>query len=409
MYRRSMPKKRLHHPFVPASLNGWLLVNENGQPRFWATVWADVIKTGVDHGTRGGLLGAVEKLYRFATEQNDGKDRLDAIIASGDFDAIETVLGGFLVNLRNESACDAVDRERTWQTAVLFIHDVMDHLGRTTSAEMTRVQANLLRLQHLYGQIAPRPPKPPMPIRALPAVVVEDIYEQFNPMSERNPFRTETLRWRNYLIFLLMLHLGLRRGEVLILPADAIKEDFDPETGEDRHWINVVETLDEDPRSVAPSLKNAFSQRQLPIPKDLVTLADRYILNYRGQPGHAYLVNSQKGKPLALSSLAEVFAIITANLSERAKKALTDRGKSSVSPHDLRHTAAVGRLARYIKNGNDLETAIEKMRVFFGWSMMSQMPRHYARAYFATSTDDICAENFDIFVAALRDATGEQK
>src|SRR5690606_41638544 len=98
----------------------------------------------------------------------------------------------------------------------------------------------------LYSQISPVRPKPPAAIRALSATVVEDLYEIFSPTSSRNPFRTQALKWRNYLIFLLMLHLGLRRGEIAILPADAIKSDFQIATGAERFWLNVAESPYED-------------------------------------------------------------------------------------------------------------------------------------------------------------------
>jgi hypothetical protein len=76
----------------------------------------------------------------------------------------------------------------------------------------------------LYRQISPTPPRAPIPTRALPSIVVENLYRLFDPESPESPFRTPALRWRNLLIF-------LRRGEVAILAADAVKDDFDPVSG----------------------------------------------------------------------------------------------------------------------------------------------------------------------------------
>ena len=64
-------------------------------------------------------------------------------------------------------------------------------------------------------------------VRALPSSVVEDIYVIIDPNSKRNSFRSEGQRWHNYSLFLLELHQGLRRGEALILPVDAIKDEYD--------------------------------------------------------------------------------------------------------------------------------------------------------------------------------------
>jgi integrase len=99
-----------------------------------------------------------------------------------------------------------------------------------------------------------------------------------------------------------------------------------------------------------------------------VTVADVVASSYRGRPRHSYLLTSQKGGPLAARSFHEIFERINRRLSDRARKALADRGKAGVSAHDLRHTSAVHRLRRYLDTGDGIDKAIEKLRVFFGWS-----------------------------------------
>jgi hypothetical protein len=44
-----------------------------------------------------------------------------------------------------------------------------------------------------------------------------------------------------YIASLLMLHQGLRRGEMLLLPADSIKSAFDRKQQRARHWLSVQE------------------------------------------------------------------------------------------------------------------------------------------------------------------------
>ena len=58
--------------------------------------------------------------------------------------------------------------------------------------------------------------------------------------------------------------------------------------------------------------------------------------------------------------------------------------------------------------GDNLDTAINKLRVFFGWSETSQMPRHYARAYFESGLADVWNDSYDTFVETLRDLQGKQ-
>jgi len=403
-----MPRIRLRHTALPKPLTGWLAINDLGVPRFWATVWADILLCGVAETTRGSNLAAVEKLYQSAALQTNG-DHLDAIIAALDFDELEAVCQVCSRSMPSMALSLRSMARKPPRTALRFVNDVINHIGRSDGSAFATIQARLMRLNILYGQIAPKSNRPPAPIRALPALVVEELYAIFRPDSVRNPFRTTSARWRNYLIFLLMLHMGLRRSEVLILPIDAVKDDFDPVTGEVRYWINITENpyTNVDPRSQAPSIKTSPSRRQLPLSQELVHLIDLYTQNYRGKPSHTFLFNSQKQAPLAVQSLADVFVSATACLSDRARKALSDQGKDGVEGHDLRHTAAVVRLARYVDHGHDLETAIGKLRRFFGWSMTSKMPRHYAAAYFETRLAEVWNESFDSFVDTLRNLEGE--
>lgn len=82
----------------------------------------------------------------------------------------------------------------------------------------------------------------------------------------KNPFRNSTLRWRNYVLCLLMLHLGLRRGETLVLPMDALKSEkrFTP-TVEIVNWLNVGDNpYQRDPRPEQPSLKTTMPPANCP-------------------------------------------------------------------------------------------------------------------------------------------------
>ena len=404
-FSNAMPRLQLRHHDVP-SLSGPLLVNANQQPRFWATVWAEILLGSVEEKTRASHLDAVEGLYRSVADI--GEDKLDSMIQALDFKALDAALGGFLARLRNESVIRGVARDGTWKSARRFIDDIMSHLGRDSAHQMAEIKTHLLHLERLYGQISLTSSGSPAAIRALPSIVVEELHELFNPTSVRNPFRTDAQRWRNFLIFLILLHLGLRRGELLILPLDAVKDETDVLTGEVRSWIDVEETPyeDQDTRSSRPHIKTECSRRQLPVSRELVNLVDIYASNYRRRCRHPFLLNSQKGKALAPQTLAEIFVIIFEKLSEHSKKALLNHGKTGISPHDLRHTAATVRLAKYRSRGLDLDTAMERMRVFFGWAPESPMPKHYARAYFEPSLAQAWNETFDSYVDALRGLEG---
>jgi hypothetical protein len=69
----------------------------------------------------------------------------------------------------------------------------------------------------------------------------------------------------------MLLQLGLRRGEPAILSADVIKDDFDPETGGVKYWLNVDEPNDKaDQRYAAPGLKTSYSRRQIPVSQEIL-------------------------------------------------------------------------------------------------------------------------------------------
>jgi integrase len=392
-------------PIVPAALSSSLCTRPSGLPRFWAAIWSDVFKGSIEPSTRRGHLAALERLYE-AVRRQRGADCLDRLLAEADGDTLEDCLVGFLAQLRNEAAVDGFDRAPTWSTSVSFVTDVLRLAGPASGKRASEIQAKLLRLETLYRQLRPNPKAPPPPIRALPPSVIEDLYEIFNPDSPRNPFKTKTQRWRNLLIFMLLLRLGLRRGESALLLTNSFKEDFDPSTGKTVTWLDVQQTGDDDPRYEEPSLKTANSRRQLPVQQELLHLA-KYVRTLRGAVNYPHLLISQKSRPLSLRSISEVFETATVSLSRNARKSLEKQGLSTVSCHDLRHTCAVVRMRRYQDAGNDVDRAQEKLRLFFGWSPESHMPRLYARAYFETSLDEVWSEKFDTFVDALRRASPE--
>ncbi|MER8401411.1 hypothetical protein [Mesorhizobium sp. M1348] len=134
-------------------------------------------------------LGALDRLYASAAAQL-GTDRLDSVLAAGDLDALEQVLAGFLGRLRNDGLISGADRSGAWRTAVRFVGDTMRLRGSSSAAEVSNIEAGLRRRERLYGQLSHTPPWTRAPLRALPALVIEDLWDQFDPNSQRNPFRS---------------------------------------------------------------------------------------------------------------------------------------------------------------------------------------------------------------------------
>lgn len=404
-----MPCVNLNSSALQSSCNGFSLITDQGLPRYWATVWAEVLHAGMKAGTKKTYLYGIERLYRHA-ELLSEISSLDKAIAQADLPLLEVILTSFLAVLSNEASANETDNTRAWESALTFSKELIGHIDVLSARDMATMQTRQLRLQSLYSQLRPARKKPAEKIRALPAIVVEDLYEIFSPASARNPFRSEWLRWRNFLIFLLLMHLGLRRGEIGLLAVDAIKSDFDYSEQSDRFWINVEETPyeDEDPRFDAPSLKTSSSKRQLPIPEEILLASEVFLTSHRKNSSYSHMFLSQKGRPISLRAIHNIFEVASESMAEKSKTSLFNRGIYSISPHDLRHTCAVYRLSRYVeRNGGNVDLATEKLRVFFGWSHNSSMPRHYARAYYESSQSDIWGEKYDYVVSALRMINGD--
>jgi integrase len=271
------------------------------------------------------------------------------------------------------------------------------------------IEARLNRLGMLYQQLHIGKKRSQDILRALPAVVIEALYEMLDPTASHNPFRGEKSKWRAFVTFIALLHQGLRRGELLILSANAIKHSFDVRLGRERYWLSVTHSPDQDcdSRYSTPSIKTENSIRQLPVSETTARIVQEYVENFRGKPAHSFLMNSQHGKPLSAESITKLFQKISGALPKTVLKELTERtGKLSVTAHDLRHTCAVVRLNQLLTQGDSMDEALQKMRTFFGWSRSSGMPLRYARAVFEERLATVWNNVFDDRVAILRAIPG---
>lgn len=377
-----------------------------GVPRYCGTIWTSALNARLADATRAQIANAIERFYRFADGRPQPID-LDLALFEGDLDTLETLLTGYLLLLGSAGVPGSTAARRNWARVLSFVTGILAHNGYDEGKEA--LGAKLRRIHLLYAQLSPTRPRGPAPIRALPPLVLEELYGIFHPEGELNPFRTERCRWRNFLAFMLLLHLGLRAGELLALRVDEIRDQFDPGAGETRFWLCIVEPQQElDPRARPASVKTEASIRELPLPREIGALVGLYLQQFRGDPPHDYLLSSAEEAPLAPSSLALVLKTASACLSKDAIELLKPLGRGWVAPHDLRHTAAVIRLQRYREQGISQDLASEKLRPFFGWSRNSSMPFHYARAYYEPKHQEIWEENFAAVLRAIRGASGGQ-
>lgn len=399
--------KRLTSDFLPPALRQDFLVDQTGVPRYWATIWSTLTLNDVAPSSREKKLRFLDSLYVHADE-TVGPGSLDRALCPFDEPLIATILESWFISIVNHGNNSQSDEAR-WRTGFEFVSQTATWLSKATlpGEDSRGIELKLHRLSHLYGQLHVARPRQSARVRSLPANVAEALYKLLDPASESNPFVSERTRWTVFISFMLMLHQGLRRGELLQLPADAVKSAYDSRAGCERSWLNVetnpYEDESTDPRFSRPSIKTAQSIRQLPVSPAIAGLVQSYVENYRGRPDHAFLLNSQKQRPLSTESLTKLFAKVSSALPAEVRDELSARaGRSTVTPHDLRHTCAVVRLNQLLVQGDHMDEATQKLRTFFGWARDSTMPMRYASAVFEDRLSKVWSEQLDGQIEMLR-------
>ncbi|HEM7878106.1 site-specific integrase [Burkholderia contaminans] len=399
--------QRLSSTAVPRPLRGPILVDDTGLPRYWATVWSTMTAPQLAESTHIKKLRYLESLY-LHTSNRAGSMTLDDILSALDVEALSEILESWFITIRNQSVVTDSDEKR-WQTGLDFSLTVVAWLskGKISNDHIVRMERSLQRLKGLYSQLHVRKDNVTEVVRSLPANTLEALYLLLDPISKQNPFAREQTRWRVFVAFVLMLHQGLRRGEALILPVDAIRSAYDNQQQRTRFWLNVqyneYEDAADDPRYSKPSVKNTQSIRQIPVSELTTRIVQNYVDNYRGRPNHSYLLNSHIGSPLSTEALTKKFSQLSRALPLSALVELRKRtGRDVITPHDLRHTCAVIRLRQLLERGDSMDEALQKLRTFFGWSKASTMPSRYARAVFEDRLAGVWNDAFDERVALVR-------
>lgn len=381
-----------------------ILVDSNGLPCYWSYVWQQFHASNLAASSIAKHLLYIKAFYNHV-DSIKGPGALDDIIAHGDIVEIEEVLESYYLAITANKLKAKSTQDLKWKFAIQFIYDLTLRIHKTLPTDS---ELRIKRLKSLYLPLRIEKKKAPEAIRSLPASVVEALYEVLDPESSINPFRTSSSKWRAFTIFSLLLHQGLRRSELLILPADAIKSQFNTKTLSTQHWLNIIDNnYQKDLRFTRPGIKTISSIRQLPVSSLTAKIVQEYVGNYRGCPSHSFLMNSQYDQPFSAESMTKLFKKIGASLPQSALRDLRNRtGKDSITAHDLRHTSAVVRLNQLLNQGDSVDEAMQKMRTFFGWSKSSEMPRLYARAVFEDRLSSVWNDAFDNRITILRSIPG---
>jgi integrase len=175
-----------------------------------------------------------------------------------------------------------------------------------------------------------------------------------HPESHENPWQ-QPYRRRNYLIVLMMVTLGVRRGELLKLRvSDCLLSRSIPE-------IRVERSPDDpaDPRINEPQVKT--ESRHLPCDASLARYLNDYICRTRrkipGAQRSPFLFLSRSGQPMSLVRVNGLLDQVAAVHPEY----------DDLHPHSLRSTCATNFRAAGLRNGLDEERVDKDMMYFFGW------------------------------------------
>jgi integrase len=200
------------------------------------------------------------------------------------------------------------------------------------------------------------------------------LLEIVRPGSECNPFEDEATQVRNQLIILLLLHLGIRSGELLNIRVS----DIDWSTNQ----MVIARRADEkkDPRRRQPLVKTL--DRRLPLKDTLVKAIHSYVIHFRrkvaGARKNDYLLVTHKsgptqGQPMSRSTLIKVINMVAGAESSLA----------SLHAHELRHTWN-NRFSEYmdIKADASKQEEQERQRSYLqGWKPESGSAKIYTKRF----------------------------
>lgn len=371
------------------------------RPRYWSTVWTLYQGQALAENTLKQRLRYIDRLYLYCDERF-GKQALDNAFGSKDRKQLHEMFDAFFVLLTSKSVISTAD-VASWDAASAFFHFFAKHWA-VNDPQWRTLQTAVPQI----GAVRASKKGKVRFTRSLPDVTVRELLSMAEPGASANPFVTPAIQVRNWLLILLMLLVGLRRGEALLLTLDSLKQDLNMETSKIQYWLDVTDTAEEDDdyvdtRATRPSIKTNASHRQVPISDDLAQLIERYISEYRVESSeHQFLITSKDGEPLSAEAISKALRDYSTAMQPTAIKTFQQRTKKKhISSHDLRHTCACVRYVLFLSDGVK-EKAMARMRVFFGWSAESNMPEIYARAAIEDDVKNSVAKTFDTMLNSLR-------
>lgn len=208
------------------------------------------------------------------------------------------------------------------------------------------------------------------------------LLQVITPTFAANPFN-RPVRYRNYVLLMLLLMFGLRRGESLKLyVSDLVLR------GTKKPVMRVIRRPDDpnDPRRQEPRVKTLG--REIPLDQRTALLLSEFVLYHRPEfPGadrSPFLFISGNGEPISLRQVNTIVSQIRSRFSEF---------QGILTPHVLRHTYndMLSEVAR--ENNVPEEEEIQLRNYLNGWSPRSLQGDHYRRRFIIERANRISLEH----------------
>jgi integrase len=194
---------------------------------------------------------------------------------------------------------------------------------------------------------------------------VERVRSVIDPGATVNPFK-KCVRFRNWLIFELMLATGIRRGELLKLKLQHLPVGS-------KTTLSIIRAPDDkaDPRRHEPQVKTRI--REIPLHQWLARMLWRYVQQYRPtrDKSQTYLFTSTRGGPMSSGAINWIFSFLV-------RTCVSDLN-GELSPHTMRHTYNEQLVELAESLGYTQKQTEEMQRYLNGWSDISEMPTRYTR------------------------------
>lgn len=220
--------------------------------------------------------------------------------------------------------------------------------------------------------------------------------------NDLNPWQDPDVQFRNYHMFMIQLREGLRIGELLLLEINSARPNLSGES----YTLDIREASEDHfNSSYKAKLKNVMANRELNYPANLYRYTRFYIDNIRvkdkktrEKPPHSRLFVARNGQPIHYSTvndaIKQVYEVLKKHFPHHVDAEKNADALKTLRIHMLRYTWATAEMAKQVcifhkrnpgSHKGAVDSAKDILRSKGGWSLISEMPSHYAKRYLQNS------------------------